>query len=79
MEARRLGDFPFTSTRLASAGLFYGVRMAAKKKDADSVQIEILRDGVFVAEDVRCDKGSKPNVPASIADDIVKNGHARRV
>lgn len=47
-------------------------------KAKDSVQIEILRDGVFVAEDERCDAGDVATVAAEIADALVKNGHAKR-
>lgn len=47
-------------------------------KAKDSVQIEILRDGVFVAEDQPCNKGDVETVPAAIAETLVKNGHAKR-
>ena len=49
--------------------------MAKAKND---VQVEILRDGVFVAEDQRCDTGDVATVSAEIADALVKNGHAKR-
>lgn len=47
-------------------------------KAKDSVRIEILRDGVFVAEDQPRNKGDVETVPAEIAEALVKNGHAKR-
>lgn len=46
-------------------------------KAKDSVQIEILRDGVFVADDQPCKKGDVKTVSAAIAEALVKNGHAK--
>ena len=48
------------------------------KAKADAVQIEILADGVFVAEDERRDKGDVETVATDIADSLVKSGHAKR-
>ena len=51
--------------------------MARKKAD---VKIEILADGVFVADDDRKDKGAiVEGVDPNIAAIIVKNGHGRLV
>ena len=47
-------------------------------KAKDGVQVEILRDGVFVAEDERRNTGDVATVHAEIADALVKNGHAKR-
>jgi hypothetical protein len=44
----------------------------------ETVQIEILRDGVFVADNERQDVGAVVSVPAEIADALVKSGHAKR-
>jgi hypothetical protein len=45
---------------------------------AKDVKIEILKDGVFIADDVRCAKGAVQNVPSEIADALVDTGHAKR-
>jgi hypothetical protein len=48
------------------------------KSKQETVKIEILADGVFVAEDEPRNKGDVETVPTAIADALVKNGHAKR-
>lgn len=49
-----------------------------EKKQTPSTQtVEILRDGVFIAEDVRANKGDKPEVSRAIAKILIANGHAK--
>jgi hypothetical protein len=43
----------------------------------ETVEIEILRDGVFVADNDRQDVGAVVSVPAEIADALQKSGHAK--
>lgn len=38
-----------------------------RKTPEGAVQVEVLRDGVFLAEDVRSDRGSRVMVPADLA------------
>lgn len=51
----------------------------ARPKKIIPGSIRILADGVFVAEDVRKDKGDIATVDAEIADILVKRGDAERV
>lgn len=44
---------------------------------SDKIKIEILKDGVFIADDVRADKGERHEVEASLAKAIIANGHAK--
>jgi hypothetical protein len=50
--------------------------MARPRKDGD-VTVEILRDGVFYAEDKRADKGDKVAVPVDVAEGLKANGLAK--
>lgn len=43
-----------------------------------SVEIIILRDGVYPFEDVRKDKGEAVMVDPATAETLIGNGHARR-
>ena len=49
-----------------------------KKTGGDAVDIRITADGVFVAEDRRCDWGDVATVPADIAAILIERGHAKR-
>lgn len=52
--------------------------MPKPKKQSD--KLEILADGVFVADDVRKDKGAiAEGVEPAVAAILIKNGHARHV
>lgn len=51
--------------------------MARPKKNDGLVTVEALRDGVFVAEDVRLDKGQTAEAPADIAEVMAERGHVR--
>jgi hypothetical protein len=54
--------------------------MARPKKTVDGeTTIEILSDGVFIAEDDRRDKGDKATVPADIAEILIERGHGKSV
>lgn len=56
------------------------VSMARPRKVVEGkVNIRILADGVFVADDVRKDKGDIVTVVAEIADILIKSGKAGRV
>jgi hypothetical protein len=48
-----------------------------RKVTEGDVEIEILRDGVFYAEDVRADKGDKVIVSADVAEGLKANGLAK--
>lgn len=48
-----------------------------RKAPEGEVQIEVLRDGVFIAEDVRADKGDKITVSAEIAEVLKAYGFAK--
>lgn len=48
-----------------------------RKAPEGEVQIEVLRDGVFIAEDVRADKGDKVTVSAEIAEVLKAHGFAK--
>lgn len=50
--------------------------MARPRKDGE-VSIEVLRDGVFIADDVRAAKGDKVTVPAEIAEALKAHGFAK--
>lgn len=50
---------------------------SSKETEPKFVDVSMLRDGVFVAEDVRKDKGEKAFVPADIAKVLIDNGHAK--
>lgn len=52
--------------------------MARPRKDGD-VTVEILRDGVFHAEDERSDRGDKPTVSPDVANILIERGHAKRL
>jgi hypothetical protein len=47
-----------------------------KVLDGD-IEIEVLRDGVFITEDVRADKGDKVTVSAEIAEVLKAHGFAK--
>lgn len=49
--------------------------MTRMKKD--TALVEVLRDGVFHAEDMRADKGEKVECDPAIAAKLIENGHAR--
>lgn len=54
--------------------------MARPRKVVEGkVNIRILADGVFVAEDVRKDWGDTATVDAEIADILIKRGDAKHV
>jgi hypothetical protein len=53
--------------------------MTKQKKAADKAAIEILRDGVFVAADVRKDKGERAEVTPEVAQLLIERGFARVV
>ena len=42
------------------------------------VEIEIIKNGVFVAEDEQRDIGAVEKVSADVANALVKSGHAKR-
>lgn len=42
------------------------------------IEIEIIKDGVFIADDEKRDAGAKEKVVAAVADVLVKSGHAKR-
>lgn len=48
-----------------------------RKAPEGEVQIEVLRDGVFIADDVRADKGDKVTVSAEIAEALKAYGFAK--
>lgn len=48
-------------------------------KTSDLVPIVIQRDGVFIAADVRKDKGDKAHVEPDLADLLIERGHAKHV
>lgn len=50
-----------------------------KKTEPKQVEVKILRDGVFIADDVRADEGDKVKVEAGMAADLEKAGLAKRV
>lgn len=52
--------------------------MGRPRKDGD-VEIEVTRDGVFVAEDDKRAKGARATVPAAVAATLIENGHAKPV
>ena len=49
-----------------------------KVLDGD-IEIEVTRDGVFVADDLKAAKGEKHTVPAAVATVLIENGHAKPV
>ena len=52
--------------------------MARPKKNPEgAVTVEALRDGVFVADDVRCDKGERATVSAELAKIMQEAGLVR--
>jgi hypothetical protein len=52
--------------------------MPKHKKPSD--KLEILADGVFVAADVRKDKGAiAEGVDPAVAATLIANGHAKRI
>ncbi|MGL5734740.1 MAG: hypothetical protein ACRCYS_07730 [Beijerinckiaceae bacterium] len=52
--------------------------MGRPRKIAEGeVEVEILRDGVWIAEDCRADKGDKVTVPANISEALKANGFAK--
>ncbi|MGL5734117.1 MAG: hypothetical protein ACRCYS_04545 [Beijerinckiaceae bacterium] len=48
-----------------------------RKGPEGAVEIEVLRDGVFVAEDIPANKGDKVTVPAEIAEALKAHGFAK--
>lgn len=50
--------------------------MARPRKDGE-VTVEILKDGVFYAEDARADKGERVTVSPEIAEGLKANGLAK--
>lgn len=52
--------------------------MTDKKKAPKDVDVVIARDGVFVAESVRKDKGDTVSLPFDIADALIRSGLAKR-
>lgn len=50
-----------------------------RKVPEGAVEIEVLRDGVFVGEDECKDKGERATCPADIAEILCERGHAKRV
>lgn len=48
-----------------------------RKVPEGDIEIEVLRDGVFIAEDVRADKGDKVTVPAEMAEALKAYGFAQ--
>ena len=48
-----------------------------RKAPEGKVEIEVLRDGVFIAEDVRADKGDKVTVSAEIAEVLKAHDFAK--
>ncbi len=48
-----------------------------KKATGEKVTVEALRDGVFVADDVRCDKGERATVSAELAKIMQEAGLVR--
>lgn len=50
-----------------------------RKTPEGQVQVRILADGVFIADDQCCDKGDTAMVEPGIADNLIENGHAERV
>ena len=52
---------------------------AAVKHDDGLVPITIQRDGVFIAADVRKDKGDKAHVDPEMAKLLIERGHAKPV
>jgi hypothetical protein len=50
----------------------------ARPRSDGLVTVEILKDGVFYAEDERSDKGDKPAVDPKVAEILIENGHAKR-
>lgn len=51
----------------------------AAADDGGEMKLRILRDGVFIADDVRCDTGDEPMVEADVAAILIERGHAARV
>lgn len=52
-------------------------RPAKAVEPARPVKVEILRDGVFIGDDVRADKGDQPEVDPDIAKLLTDKGLAR--
>lgn len=50
-----------------------------RKAPEGTVGIEVLRDGVFVAEDVCKNKGERADCSAEIAELLIERGHAKPV
>lgn len=50
------------------------VRKAQAK--GDTIRVRIKRDGVFIAADVRRDKGAEETLPTADADALVRKGLA---
>jgi hypothetical protein len=54
--------------------------MARPRKVAEGdIEIEVTRDGVFVADDDCRDKGARVAVPAAIANVLIETGHAKPI
>lgn len=49
------------------------------KQESSLVPVTIQRDGVFIAADVRKDKGDKAHVDPELAQLLIERGHAKPV
>jgi preprotein translocase subunit YajC len=56
-----------------------GIMGRPRKVAEGDVEIEVTRDGVFVAEDDSRDKGARVTIPADVANILIGNGHAKSV
>jgi hypothetical protein len=50
-----------------------------RKANPDTLSLLILRDGVFIADDVSADKGDQCAVDRKTALKIIENGHGQLV
>lgn len=57
--------------------MHHGGPVAQPSQRLKRIELKILRDGVFVAEDVRRDKGQTAKVSPDIAKILIGNGHAQ--
>lgn len=48
-------------------------------RSSQRVTIRVLRDGVFVADDVRKDKGETATVSPALAKLLIERGHAKPI
>lgn len=48
-------------------------------RKAETVEITVLRDGVFIADDVRKDKGERGHASPDVAKLLIERGHAKPV